>query len=225
LSEINKPAEGAPADVAEQLNNVKAEFQRKTSNLEESNKALAGQVQQLLAQLKGNPAENAVNAQKKVSVFDDEDAYADRVASEAEARIERKLQERARNQQVSAHLIAEYPELKDQSSALMKKADEIFKSLTPEDRAHPFAMKTAVYDAAADLDLKPMSKRVNAESDSFSMGADSGASRANRPNRSKSEFTPEDEQLANLLGIDLKDDKVAARIKGKHGRKTYGRYE
>ena len=224
MSEVNKPVEGTPLAAAdEQLNNIKAEFQRKTTNLEEANRKLSGQVEQLLVQLKGNSQPQP--APKKVSVFDDEDAYADRVATEAEARIERKFEERARQQQVSAHLIAEYPELKDKNSDLMKRADEIFKSLSPEERSHSLAMKTAVYDAAAELDVRPMSKRVNQDSDSFSIGSGSGGSAANRkPSKQQGDLTPEQEELASRLGIELSDE-AKARIRNKHGRKSYGRYE
>ena len=228
MSTENKPADAGSAapNAAEEIKNLKAEFQRKTDNLAETNKQLQAQLAQLVNQTKPAPT----TPTKKVSVFDDEDAYAERIASETEARIQRQLQaqqEKAvRLQSMSMQLVSEYPELNDKNSELMKKANAIFNDMPETERSHPMAMKTAVYDAAQELDLKPFNKRVQKQNDddSFQIGSGSGASSTNKK-QGKGDLTPEQETLAQLLGIDVSKPEVRARIKEKHGRSSYGRYK
>ena len=224
----DKPIETPAAGEAEPIKNLKAEFDRKTANLDAEAKALRSEVQALVAQLKGSAQPTAPETGKKISVFDDEEAYARQIEERAEQRIEKKMaaqQERqAKYQSVSIQLMADFPELGDKSSPLMQKAQEVFNSLSEEDRAHPLAMKTAVYDAATELDVKPMNKRSRKEDDSFALGSGSGSSSTNK-NKGSSDVSENDTMLAQLLGVNIDDPKVRDRIAKKHGRKSYGKYE
>lgn len=215
-------------DAAEVLKNTKAEFDRKTANLEASNKALQDQILALSQQMKPAPKAEPI---KKVSVFEDEDAFAARISNETEARINKNIEaqneKNRRMQTVSTQLVADYPELADKSSPLMKKADEIFRALPDDERAHPYAMKLAVQEAATELEMKPFSKRTRADQDSdpdsFQIGSGSGSA-ANKK-KGPRDLTTEQETLAQLLGIDITKPETRERIKEKHGRGTYGRFK
>lgn len=218
----------ATFNAAEELKNAKAEFQRKYGNLEESTKSLQTQIQQLVSQLKGAPAASSA-PEKKVSVFEDEEAYGRRIKAEAADEIRRELatqgEQAKRYQAMSMQLVSEYPELNDKSSALMKKAQSIYDGLPESEKAHPFAMKSAVYDAASDLDLKPFNKRApKDDADGFSLGSGSGAATGDK--KRKGDLTAEQESLAALLGIDVSNKETRARLNSNHNRrKGYGKYE
>lgn len=214
-------------DAAEVLKNTKAEFDRKTANLEASNKQLQDQILALTQQMKPAPKNEPI---KKVSVFEDEDAFAARISSETEARINKNIEaqneKNRRMQTVSTQLVADYPELADKSSPLMKKADELFRALPDDERAHPYAMKLAVQEAAAELDMKPFSKRTRADQedpDTFQIGGGSGA--AVNKKKGPRDLSAEQETLAQLLGIDISKPETRERIKEKHGRGSYGRFK
>jgi hypothetical protein len=212
-------ADGSAASGGDDLKNVKAEFNRKLGNLEQTNQQLMSQLQALSAKLA--PPKPAAEA-KKVSVFDDEEAYAARVVAEAEQRIDAKLQAQQadfnRKQAVIQSLVADYPELSDQSSDLAKKAVEIFNTLPEHDKNHPMAFKAAVRDAAVELDVKPKSKRQQAGQDDFSMGA--GTGNGTKQGRQKGgELDPRTVEFAKLMGLDTSNPKLTEKLKSKHGRK------
>lgn len=226
-TDVKPPESGAPAPAqGEDLKNVKAEFDRKTTNLQKENELFRAQLAQLMGQLKGN--EPAKPAATKVSVFDDEEAYAARIKAEAAAEIEAKIAAQqartARYQAVSSGLVSEFPELSDAKSELMVKAQELFKGYSEEERNSPLAMKAAVYDAAEALDIRPVSKRSPKGNDSFTLGSGSGAGSLNR-NTGKGDLTAEQEMMGRLLGIDTSKKEIRDRIANNHGRKGYGRYE
>ena len=226
-TEVKPPESGTPAPAqGEDVKNVKAEFDRKTSNLQKENEAIKAQLAALVSKLSG-PAPTK-QEQAKVSVFDDEEAYAARIKAEAAAEVEAKLaaqaERNARYQAISSKLVSEYPELQDANSELMKKSQEIFKGYSDAERASPLAMRAAVADAAEALDIRPVSKRAPKGNDSFSLGSRSGASSLNQ-NAGKGDLTPEQEMMGRLLGIDTSKKEVRDRISQNHGRKSFGRYE
>lgn len=223
MSEVSKPegqqAEGAPAQSApvDEIKNLKAEMNRKMSNLEATNA-------QLLEQLKtfAKPAAPApASVAKKVSVFDDEDQFAESVVSAAEERISKKLaaqqEAQAKHQQVIGGLMNEFPELGNNESELTKKANEIYASMSDEDKSHRLAIDSAVRRAALETGLKPKSKRTSDESESFSLGS-GGSGGSSR--RNSDAVNPLTEQFAKLMGVD--PEKAKARAKA---RKNYNNWE
>lgn len=202
----------APAD---DVKNLKAEFNRKLSNLEEN-------TQRLMAQLQTMTPPKKSDEPKKVSVFDDEEAYARQIEDRAEKRIEEKLSRQqaaqAKQQQTIAALVADFPELTDPGHDLTKKAVEIFESFSAEDKASPVAYRAAVREAAEELELKPKSKRKAKASDdeSFSLGGRTKVS----PAAKKDEIDPNTLVFAEAVGLKLTPE-VKERLKGKHGRRSY----
>jgi hypothetical protein len=212
----NTPA--APeAPAADELKNLKAEMNRKLSNLESTNAALLEQMKAF-----AKPAAPAApESGKKVSVFDDEDQFAESVVAAADARISKRMADQAASQAkanaVIGKLMNEFPELGDASNPLTVKANEIFAALPEEDKSHRLALDAAVKQAALEMGIKPKSKRSDDENDAFSLGGSRGAGKSRRETDEVDARTLE---FAKLMGADV--DKVKAIAKK---RKQYSRFE
>lgn len=181
------------------IKNLKAEMNRKLENTNAQLQALLAAINtpKVVATPVAEPA-------KKVSVFEDEDAYAARIKAEtvAEIRREQAAQQTAQQKQAQTinALISEFPELSNMNDPLTKRAVEIFEALSPDEKASPVAYKAAVKEAALDLDIKPKSKR-KAESkadDSFALGGSNGVTK--RP-PAQTEAEKVRLQLAEAFGL------------------------
>jgi hypothetical protein len=200
------------------IKNLKAEMNRK---LENTNAQLQALLAAINTQNKPAPSEPA----KKVSVFEDEEAYAARVVAEAEARIEKKLakerEQQTKQAQTINQLVMEFPELAQQDHSLTKRAVEIYNSLSDDEKNSPIAYKAAVKEAALELDIKPKAKRSQQrkEDDSFSLGGSSQGSKRPAP---ASEVDKVRESLAEAFGIKLTPE-VKERLKS-NAKKDFKRF-
>jgi hypothetical protein len=198
MSEDVKNQVPSAPEAQDKLENFKAEMARKLDNQN-------AQIQALLSQLEKKSATPVVSeAPKKISVFDDEEAYARTIEERAEKRIEEKLARKeaqtARYQQTVQSILNEYPEAGAADSALMKRATEIYGSLSDEEKSSALAMKAAVASAAAEIGLRPKSKRpVVTDTDGYSVSS-SGSAKLSTPKQSDIDQRTHD--LAILMGRD-----------------------
>lgn len=192
-----------------EINNLKAEFNRKMANLEDSNK-------QLLEAIKGLTPKAPTAPQKKVSdlIFDDTEAAVEEIETRVTKKVAQVLDEResrtARQNQVFAALYNDYPELANQDHELTKKTVEIYNSLSEEDRKTPLAYKMAAREAATELGVKPKSKR-EAANDDYSFGGSSSG----QPRRTGSSSKEEDADIAAVaeaFGLNMNDPKKKERV-------------
>jgi hypothetical protein len=227
----NEAAQGdsqESAQPADEIKNIKAEFSRKFSNLEETNKALLEQ----LKALSSKPAAQAeAKPGKKIADvwYDSPEEAAHMIQAQAEANIKAELakneQHKAKYQAVTNQLYHDYPELSDPSGQLMSRAQEIYKTLPDDERSTAVAMKSAVLDAAMELGIKPKKQRSKND-DSFALGG-SSSSTSGRTAQTKMDADMESAQryLAAQFGIDYDNKEVKERIKSKHGRATYTKWD
>lgn len=217
------PEAAAAASPTDEIKNIKAEMNRKLSNLEQSNAQLLAQLQ-ALSQPKPAP-----QTQKKVSVFEDEDAYAQDIISKADRLLEEKLSRRdkevAKQQAVISGLVSEFPELADTSHSLSRRAVEIYNGFSEEEKVSPIAYKAAVKEAALELDVKPKHKRKASEDEAFALsGSGSSAPKGKRAGaEGDGELDPRTVMFAEMVGMDLTKE-VKERMVKKHGRKTYSKW-
>ena len=207
---------GAAAPVEDPIKNLKAEFDRKTSNIEakllESNAAL----KQLLEQTKKPEPKKETEESIKDLWYTDEEAAANKIVERAVSKatevITRSSAAERRTQEVANQIYQDYPEVADQSSDLFKKANEIYAALPAEEKASPYAMKMAVKEAAMELEVKPRSKRPKVD-DSFSVPS----GKSSRPSKTLTEVPSDVLQTAALMGLDVSNPKVKesllARVK------------
>lgn len=209
MSENDTPAPESPAPsepaVQDEFKNYKAESNRKLANID-------AQLQQLLASVK--PAPTSSTPIKKVSVFEDEDAYAQRISDETERRIEAKMNaisaQQSKHQAIVQSIITDYPEANDTGSELHKRAQEIYAAYSDDDKGNSLAMRTAVTSAAAEIGLKPKSKRTSKQDDSFSMGSSTRSSGSSNRSSGLDDATIE---FARRLGRPVDDPKYIAKLK------------
>lgn len=211
MSENDTPASESPTPsepaVQDEFKNYKAESNRKLANID-------AQLQQLLASVKPAPTSSTPAPTKKISVFEDEDAFAARISDETERRIEARISAnsaaQARHQAVVQSIITDYPEAGDNDSDLHKRAQEIYASFSDDDKSSPLSMKTAVVSAAAEIGLKPKSKRSSKTDDSFSLGS---STRSSGPSNRSSGLDEATIEFARRLGRPVDDPKYLAKLK------------
>lgn len=208
----------APETVAsplseERFKNFQSEVDRKLSNTNSQLQALLGEMQKARTAY-------APSSTKHVSVFEDEEAYAQRIKAEASREIEAKLEAKQaaqnRYQQVIGKIVADYPEASDESTPLMIRAKEIYASYSDDERASPVTMKAAVTEAASELGIRPKSKRAaSSTEDSFVMGASSSPSSTSKRSVNTEKVNAAID-FARLMGL---DEKAQERIKAKVSKK------
>jgi hypothetical protein len=227
---------GAPPDekAPRSTESVAAELNRKTDKLAAENQALAQKLEQALALI---TQQNNANRQPQGGAemteeqladlsYSDPKAYAREVSKRAEQRasalIDARLNQQNQTQVVMGQLINDYPELGDTNSPLSKKAVEIYNQLPNEMKSNPIAYRTAVRDAAAEEGLLPKSKRKSSSNDDFSLGGSNGT----RGNPKKdAEIDARTLEMAERMGLNITDKKVAERLKQRSQRKNWGKFE
>lgn len=224
----NPPAQTpAPSD---EIKNMKAEFGRK---LENTNQQLAQVLEALKAQTAPKAPQKAeADGEGDLSemIYSDPNKFVNKLTEKVSAAVDKKLSSAqaatTKYQQVVGSIISEFPEAGDQSSELTKRANELFLALPAEDRDNPLALKTSVTAAAAELGIKPKSKRPKvSDDDGFSLGGGGGGARERKT--AQKEIDRNTELFAEAVGLDLNDPKnkeAKERIKNGHGRKSYEKW-
>jgi hypothetical protein len=140
--------------------------------------------------------------------------------------MNRSSQAQAKQTQTLSQLVREYPELNDDSNPLTKKAVEIYQSMPEDEKSSPMAYKLAVKEAASELSVKPISKRSQEESDSYSVSGNSGSSYSPANTRKKKEDDIDQKTLefAKLLGRPVDDPAYREKLKNLSKRK-WSKYE
>lgn len=217
MSDEQKPSQEGEVKQDDRLANMQAEFNRKLSNTNE-------QIAALLTELRANKKPVETIPTKKVSVFDDEEAFSRDVEERATARIraelERKEAAAAKAQGVIQSIVSEYPEVNDDSSALMSRAKEIFGAYSDEYKSSPLAMKAAVTEAASELGVRPRSKR-GAGSDNFTVSSSSSSS---RQSGGRGELNDKTLEFAQIMGLDVSKKEVRERLTAR-SKRNFTRYE
>jgi len=217
----SKPAAPA-APAVDEIKNLKAEYSRKMSNLEEQLKKTNELLQARIA-----PKAPSVEKEKIADVWysDPEKAAAliqEQTAAQLEAKLAAQQAQQAKYSQTINQLYNEYPELQQEEGTLTKRAAEIYKGLTDEERAHPLAMRMAVKDAASELGIKPRSKRGE-DDDSFALGGGRGGEGRKKKDRD-GDLDPATLGFAKVMGLNVSDPKVLERLKAR-SKRGWGKYE
>lgn len=200
-------------EAADPLKNLKAEFDRKLGNADSKLAELQKTNELLMAKIQAMNTPAPVKKETSLTdlLYSDPEAYAREIESRAEAKaLARVTAQQEKMNKVSntiGALVNEYPELQDNGHSLSKRAVEIFSSLPDEEKQSSLSYKMAVKDAAEELGIKPRSKRPVDEEPSFS-----GSYRSSSRSRKKEGISPVTEAWAEALGVNLKDEKVKARV-------------
>lgn len=225
----------------ESITNVKGEFNRKIGNLEqqvsslvESNKALLGQIASM-AKPAASAAAAASASDEDTEIekqwFDNPGKAANLLTQKVTRQVSQQVATAAeannRKTTTIAELVEEFPELRKTDHPLTKRAVEIYNGLSEGDKSSPIAYKAAVNQAALEHKVQPLSKRDESdEADDFTLSGNgsSGVRQEGRRSR-KDDIDPATAEFARMVGVNVDDPKVKERMKNKHGRRTYNRYE
>lgn len=212
-------AEQTPPNTGDQdqTKNLKAEMERKLSNIQsdmkKSSDALAAQLAQLAAKLTPPaPTKSKTDEQKELEeeVWDNPVAFKQRVVKEAQELSDKKFSTYIEQQQAAAkqlgELYASYPELQQQNHPLAARSLEIFNGLSAEEKGSLNAFKLAVAQAASENGIKPVSKRQEEEMDDFTLNA-TGKKRKAGPKVEKNT-----EVFAQAMGVDMSNEKIRKEI-------------
>ena len=231
---------GKPDDVAKQL---KSEFNRKFQNQEAQLSALAKSNEQLMQMLSGLNERFTSSPKDTVeSVSEDLDPLDPDYTDKLERRLEKKFEERQRqNEKTQQQIVGErnrvlsevakqYPEVTNNQSELHQKAAAIFEGYTDSEKSNPAALRSAIYQAASELGVVPVSKRkarddsdeeYTVPSNSRSSGSDEEVSKPGK----KGKLSTNTLWTAQLMGLDVEDEEIVKRLEKRAQRKRWSRYE
>lgn len=214
----------APDPIAQ----LKGETSRKLDNVNAQLEKLAQANALLIEKLTAvAPAKKAAPEQEEdlsTLAYTDPAKYAavieERTTAKITAQLTKREEAQARTNAVMNELTNEYPEITDAKSDLSKKALEIYNSIPEHERNTTAAFKLAVKEAAMEIGVKPKSKR----SDDENFMGPSGGVPTSRSRRQATKLSPETEQWAALLGVDLSDKEVHDRVV-QRAQRDFRRYQ
>jgi hypothetical protein len=226
MEDNEQSVEGTPpaeeAAKPDLMQNLKSEFQRKTSNLEAMNQQLAAQLAVIQASLAPRQQSVPESNKKLEDVWYNSPAEAAAQIKE-QAKTEMRQEMAIQNEKQSKYaatinqLVADFPELSDQTSELYLKSVANYDALSAEEKVSPIAYKAAVRDAALDLGVKPKGKRKSdSGSDAYTMASGSGGVRSDA---STGKVDAIREDIAAKMGLKL-DDAMKARLKSYNKKDT-----
>lgn len=237
----NAPDDSAGADnsAADPIKNLKSEVNRKidsvNNTIAEQNRLIQEQLNALMTQLPKSAPEQSTKASssKKDLLYDDPDEYARVVTEEATRNatkaasdiINNTVQSQNEFNSTVAQMQSEYPEFQSNTSELTKKTLENFKSLPKHLQNTSAGLRLATREAAADLGIVPVSKRVNRQTDEFGLGSSGYSSQQRQRSTKDVKLDPAAVEFARLLGRPVDDPKYIESLKKASSRKNYGKYE
>ena len=192
-----------------QLNNLKAELNRKVSNLE------TRIPQPVKVQQPEESLEDLIYTNPKKVI--------ETIEERVNRGVDAKLNAQTRHTQVIGDLMYDFPELQDKNSELFKEAVSNYNSLSPEEQNSPSAYKLAVKDAALNLGVRPRSKR--SEDDDFMVSGSGSSAGQSRKRSREGDLSDETLAFAQKVGFNIDDPKVVERIKARAQRRNWNKYE
>jgi hypothetical protein len=216
----NEKAAPAAAS-ADDVKNLKAEFDRKLTNLDATNKQLVASLQALAKQVAPPVKKEPEAKTKKLQDvwYDDPETSKKMIVEETLSILQsqqQKGQEAAqKTQKIMQALQKDFPELKDIDDPLSQKAIEIFEKYSEEEKQNPIAYKLAVKEAAEEIGVKPKSKRTSSDDDdAFSLSQSTAkGGREHEPGKRRGKLDPRTMEFAKLMGVDVENEKVVESLK------------
>lgn len=232
---VAAPTEAAPASepAHDPIQGVKAEMNRKLSNMSEQLAAQSRMFEQILAQqtAQRQAAQAPQGKPLKDLVFEDPEAFVRQVQQQAEAaatrQIEQRVQVSTQTQNAILDVQSKYPEFAQSNSEATTLAIRKADSQPPHLRGTPEGARLAMMEAAAELGLVPASKRQAPQQtrDEFvspgSAGSSSPRARSTDP---KKGIDPTTLAFAEAMGRDINDPKVLEGLASASKRQNWNRY-
>ena len=213
--EAKTPDSASSTDAAaQQIQNLKGEFNRKLDSVMQSNQELLSRLEQL-----SKPAQ-ATSTDDTAELFEKPQQFVQKLKNEILSGVDQRInsvqQATVETNQTLASLYDQYPELANPNSELTKKALEQLKTMTPQEQRNPKFMKVAALEAAAELGITPKKLRKQDDEPDVAFNTDRRYVSNERPqNRSMRQAEADMMQLAEYMGVNVNDKAVAERLKGR----------
>lgn len=200
------------------VKNIKAEFNRKLDNVSTQLAEQRQMNERLMSQVAALKPAPAASREPDLSelMYSDPAKYAEVIAERAASSVNSRLAADSKKASTIQRLVQEYPETGDQEHPLTKKAVEIYTSMPEDEKQTPQAYRTAVAEAAAELGIKPRSKRPQ-QDDEPSFGTSDRPSTRRRKSGS-GDLDPNTEAFASIMGLDVKNPEVRKRLSERSDR-------
>lgn len=230
-NEVEKSGDEA-ANVEDPIKQIKGEFARKTSNLEEKLAQTNAQLEAMIAEvMKANnkstePAKSSKSARDLL--YDDPDQFVNSITEQAVKRARDEAASISASQSALQNTIVaftqKYPEFTQSEHEAVALATKFGNELPKHLKGTPEGAELAMTKAVAELGLIPVSKRAKSTSDeSAAVGGAKGSSGGSKASSNK--LDDNTLAIAQLLGVDITDKKRVAGINKAKERKSWTRYE
>lgn len=223
MSEQTQTSGTAP-ESQDSLKNLKAEVDRKLSNTTEQlskiakqNEELTKYVQQLVKTGTPAPSQQPTTEDDDIqSIWFDNPKLAaqkieDRASKKSFEQFNKMQSETNKRNSIIQEVVSKFPEAADVNSEFSKKTVEIYNRYVSEHGENPMLIKTAAYEAAAELN-RSMNK-----TDNFSLSSSGGSNRS-QSSRKEAELPQETLDFAALMGLNVEDPAVVGRLKARSNR-------
>ena len=224
MSDDNQNADDRPAE------NIKSEFDRKLQN----QSAKIDQIMDALTNMQSQRQQAAAPQDSGPSLedlkFTDPERYEQLKEQQLEQKLESKvmgkIEQENRKQQTLVDLINKYPDLKSDQSELSIAAKTAHEALPENLRGTAEGYKLAVLEAASQAKKgeSKVSDKKSEDVGEFIAGSGSGEGRG-ESKKKKADLDPKVETIAELMGLDVSDEKVRARLKDRAGRSNWSQYK
>jgi len=164
----------------ELINNMKAESDRKLSNLEQSIAAQLSQLPTLIQQSVSQyvqPAQQQQTADTSMDIYDNPEGFVNNLKTEIAQAVSQQVSSTIANYENStvkkSQLYSEFPELSDPNHEVTQAVIARFQALTPAQKKDSDQhLSSIVYQVASEKGLRPKSYRQ--DDDSFSLSGERG---------------------------------------------------
>lgn len=206
--------------------NVKAEFNRKLSALNENltaqNANLAAQLQTIMQTIESRQTagKSTAGAEKKLSelMYDNPDEFVNQIKSSVRNEVMGETNRTQSFNQAAALLDSEYPEFRDRSSEQRKRVETYYSQLPQHLIGTKEGLEVAAYRAAADFGLTPQSKRAKGNEDFSVSGSSGSASNARKAAKANKDMAADQMAFAELINAPINDPRFKAEFEKATGR-------
>lgn len=214
------------------IRNLKGEFNRKLSTMEQQLAQTNAALEQAIAALREKSQPSGPQKSAKDLLYEDPDRFVqeveERAISKAQEKVTKEVQAQQQAQSVIFEMQSKFPEFAQPSSEAAQLAVEKAKSLPAYLRGTPEGARLVMMEAATELGLVPANKRQKqqTQSDDYVTGSRNVQS---SPQRQASQKKPKVSEktmvVAQLLGIDTSDPKRLEGLEKAANREKWTKYQ
>jgi len=212
------------------IKNMKAEFARKTSNIEAQQAETQRQLQEILEQVQKSmqPAKEPKKSAREL-VFDDPEEFVrstvERAAIEADERVTKKFEASQAMQNAVSSLSQQYPEFSQDGSEATALAVQKAAKLPAKLKGTAEGARLVMLETAAELGLVMSSRRKKASDDSEPVAGSRNTATSTAKKAPQGKVDEKTRAFAELIGLDFSDPKQVAALEKSSQRKNWSSYE